>query len=51
MKPEVVANRPKLSGKLTVMHAGSLTGMCRVLHEEFKNLNLTSKLSMCQRVE
>ena len=24
------------SGKLTVMHAGSLTGMCRVVHEEFK---------------
>jgi len=39
MKPEVVANRPKLSGKLTVMHAGSLTGMCRLVHEEFKNLN------------
>jgi len=27
------------SGKLTVMHAGSLTGMCRLVHEEFKRLN------------
>ena len=27
------------SGKLTVMHAGSLTGMCRLVHQEFKRLN------------
>ena len=39
------------SGRLTVMHAGSLTGMCRVVHEEFKSLNPERKLSMCQRVE
>ena len=39
MKSAVVANNPNLSGKLTIMHAGSLTGMCRALHEEFKRLN------------
>src|SRR5271157_2035396 len=38
MKPDVVADTEKLSGKLTVMHAGSLTGMCRLVHEEFKKL-------------
>jgi molybdate/tungstate transport system substrate-binding protein len=26
------------AGKLTVMHAGSLTGMCRAVHEEFKRM-------------
>ena len=29
----------KFDGKLTVMHAGSLTGICRAVHEEFKRLH------------
>ena len=34
-----ITEKTGLRGKLTVMHAGSLTGMCRLVHEEFKNLN------------
>ncbi len=39
MKAATVTKTPRLSGRLTVMHAGSLTGMCRALHEEFKRLH------------
>jgi molybdate/tungstate transport system substrate-binding protein len=39
MNPAVVADIEKLSGKLTVMHAGSLTGMCKAVHDEFKLFN------------
>jgi molybdate/tungstate transport system substrate-binding protein len=39
MKRAFATETNKLSGKLTVMHAGSLTGMCRALHEEFKHLH------------
>jgi molybdate/tungstate transport system substrate-binding protein len=39
MKPNNMTKTTEVSGKLTVMHAGSLTGMCRAVHEEFKRLN------------
>jgi len=45
MKSAVVANKPNLSGKLTIMHAGSLTGMCNSIHEEFKRINPDTEIA------
>ena len=39
MKSAIVTEQTGVFGKLTVMHAGSLTGMCRAVHEEFKRLH------------
>ena len=39
MKYASLTETTKFSGRLTIMHAGSLTGMCKAVHDEFKRLN------------
>ena len=45
MKSVALAETTKFSGRLTVMHAGSLTGMCKSVHEEFKQVNPDTEIT------
>jgi hypothetical protein len=45
LDPNPLTQTPGSSDKLTVMHAGSLTGMCRAIHEECERLNPAVKIT------
>ena len=45
MKSAALTETTHFSGRLTIMHAGSLTGMCKAVHNEFKLLNPDAEIA------
>ena len=45
MKSAALTETTHFSGRLTIMHAGSLTGMCKAVHDEFKLLNPDAEIA------
>ena len=45
MKSAALIETTHFSGRLTIMHAGSLTGMCKAVHNEFKLRNPDTEIT------